>query len=76
MSCTKVSIENTFRKMLLLSSKNINDYVTHIYRKYAELDVSNTKDLDEHNMKYLVMLYNLQKLGNRISGKEKEVILI
>ena len=76
MSCTKVSIENTFRKMLLSSSKNINDYVTHIYRKYAELDGSNTTELGEHNMTYLVMLHNLQKLGNHISGKEKEVILI
>ena len=27
----------TFREILLPSSGNVNDYVAHIYRKYADL---------------------------------------
>ena len=30
--------EATFREILVLSSGNINDFVTHILRKYADLD--------------------------------------
>ena len=30
--------EATFREILLASSENLNDYVVHISRKYADLD--------------------------------------
>ena len=33
--------ETTFRKKNLPTSGNVNDYVTHIERKYADLDRSN-----------------------------------
>ena len=37
--------EATFREILLPSPDNVNDYVTHIYRKYGELDDSNKAEL-------------------------------
>ena len=34
--------EAEFRQMLLLSLRNVNDYVAHIYSNYADLDGNNS----------------------------------
>ena len=34
--------ETKFRDILFPSSGNLNDYLAHIYRKYGDLDGSNT----------------------------------
>ena len=36
--------------MLLPSSCNVNDYVTHIYRKYEDLD-ENNKTMDKKKLR-------------------------
>ena len=61
--------------MLLPSLGKGNDYVTHSYSKYADLDANNTADLRGDSMRYLVMPYSKYKLASHISGRMYETLL-
>ena len=63
MSWTSMFNQAIFQVILLTSAHNINDYVVHIYSKYAELDRNNKAelvDLDDEK------LHNQNNLTNRL----------